>query len=518
MRNRWKRKNSKTGKKTYKQIFPRYHQLKVVRLLLSHVADNGLGKRYLIQHSAGSGKSNSIAWLAHQLVSLRYRNKTLFDSIIVVTDRRVLDKQIRDTIKQFSQVGAIVGHAESAKELGKFLEDGKKIIITTVQKFPFILGAIGQSYQDNKFAIIIDEAHSSQGGKSTTAMNRTLQQDKENEEETTEDKINRIMEERKMLTNASYFAFTATPKNKTLEIFGKPDRQSDGKVKHRVFHSYTMKQAIEEGFILDVLESYTTVSSYYRLIKTVEDDPTFDTGKAQKKLRGYVENHEHAIRQKTEIMVDHFQAKVAGKIGRKARAMVVTGGINRAIQYFNAFKHYLAEIKSPYKPVVAFSGEHNYHGSSVTETSLNDFPSSQIPEKIQQDPFRFLIVAEKYQTGYDEPLLHTMYVDKILSGIKAVQTLSRLNRAHPQKNDTFILDFSNDSATIQEAFEPYYRTTILSEETDQNKLHDLKSDLDGHQVYSQMQIDELVDLYLGNAARDTLDPILDICVNSYKET
>ena len=510
-------KNSKTGKKTYKQIFPRYHQLKVVRLLLSHVADNGLGKRYLIQHSAGSGKSNSIAWLAHQLVGLRHRNKTLFDSIIVVTDRRVLDKQIRDTIKQFSQVGAIVGHAESAKELGKFLEDGKKIIITTVQKFPFILGAIGQSYQDNKFAIIIDEAHSSQGGKSTTAMNRTLQQDKENEEETTEDKINRIMEERKMLTNASYFAFTATPKNKTLEIFGTPDRQSDGKVKHRVFHSYTMKQAIEEGFILDVLESYTTVSSYYRLIKTVIDDPTFDTGKAQKKLRGYVENHEHAIRQKTEIMVDHFQVKVAGKIGRKARAMVVTGGINRAIQYFNAFKHYLAEIKSPYKPVVAFSGEHNYHSSSVTETSLNDFPSSQIPEKIQQDPFRFLIVAEKYQTGYDEPLLHTMYVDKILSGIKAVQTLSRLNRAHPQKNDTFILDFSNDSAAIQEAFEPYYRTTILSEKTDPNKLHDLKSDLDSHQVYSQMQIDELVDLYLGNAARDTLDPILDICVNSYKE-
>ena len=288
-------------------------------------------------------------------------------------------------------------------------------------------------------------------------------------------------------------------------------------MKHHPFHSYTMKQAIQEGFILDVLKNYTPVESYYRLAKTVEDDPLFDANKAQKKLRRYVESHEHAIREKAEIMVDHFHAQVIGhrKIGGHARAMVITNGIERAIQYFHAFKDYLKERKSPYEPIVAFSGEHEYGGKKVTEATLNGFPSSQIPDKVQQDPYRFLIVADKFQTGYDEPLLHTMYVDKALSGIKAVQTLSRLNRAHPQKHDTFVLDFYNDSETIQKSFEPYYRTTILSDETDPNKLHDLKSDLDGYQVYSQVQIDDLVGLYLNGADRDKLDPILDACVATY---
>lgn len=516
-------KDEKTCRKKLKQVFPRYHQLTVVRQLLATAKQDGVGKRYLIQHSAGSGKSNSIAWLAHQLVGLEQDGKALFDSIIVVTDRQVLDRQIRNTIKQFAQVSATVGHAERSGDLRQFIKDGKKVIITTVQKFPFILNEIGDEHRQSKFAIVIDEAHSSQGGKTTAAMNRVLEGTasynvaNEEEEETTEDKINRILEGRKMVTNASYFAFTATPKNKTLEIFGQPAPQPDGTVKHYPFHSYTMKQAIQEGFILDVLKSYTPVESYYRLAKTVEDDPLFDAKKAQKKLRRYVESHQHAIREKTEIMVDHFHTQVInhGKIGGQARAMVITNGIGQAIQYFYAFKDYLRERKSPYQAIVAFSGEYDYGGQKVTEATLNGFPSSQITDKIEEDPYRFLIVADKYQTGYDQPLLHTMYVDKALSGIKAVQTLSRLNRAHPQKYDTFVLDFYNDSGTIQSSFDPYYRTTILSNETDPNKLHDLKADLDSHQVYTQEQIQYLVELYLNGADRDRLDPVLDACVAAY---
>lgn len=512
-------KDEKSGKKKRKQIFPRYHQLMVVRRLLANAQEVGVGKRYLIQHSAGSGKSNSIAWLAHQLIGLNQDGDNIFDSVIVVTDRRVLDKQIRDTIKQFAQVTATVGHAENSGDLRKFLQSGKKVIITTVQKFPFILDEIGGENRGARFAIIIDEAHSSQGGKISAAMNRVLDEGVayNDEEETVEDQINKMMESRKMVTNASYFAFTATPKNKTLEIFGEPVPQSDGTTKHIPFDSYTMKQAIQEGFILDVLRNYTPVESYYRIAKKVEDDPYFDVNKAQKKLRRYVESHEHAIREKTEIMVDHFHEQVIGhgKIGGKARAMVVTGGIERAIQYFHSFKEYLKNRKSPYESIVAFSGEHEFGGKKVTEASLNGFSSSLIPDKIQEDPYRFLIVADKYQTGYDEPLLHTMYVDKALSGIKAVQTLSRLNRAHPKKYDTFVLDFYNDTETIQRSFEPFYRTTILSQETDPNRLHDLKSDLDGYQVYSQEQIDDLVKHYLSGADRDKLDPTLDVCVATY---
>ena len=512
-------KDEKTGKKKAVQIFPRYHQLDVVRLLLACASVDGVGTRYLIQHSAGSGKSNSIAWLAHQLIGLKKDDKEVFDSIIVITDRRILDQQIRDTIKQFAQVSATVGHAEHSGDLRKFIASGKKIIISTVQKFPFILEEIGSDHRERVFAILIDEAHSSQGGKTSAAMSMALSKaGAEEEEETTEDKINRIMEARKLLPNASYFAFTATPKNKTLEIFGAP-YQEGGETKHHPFHSYTMKQAIEEGFILDVLKRYTPVDSYYKLVKTVEADPEFDTKRAKKKLRQYVENHDHAIQLKAEIMVDHFQEQVIElrKLGGHARAMVVTSGVKRAIQYFHAIRDYLTETKSTYQPIVAFSGEHEYGGAKVTEASLNGFPSSQIADRIQEDPYRFLICAEKFQTGYDEPLLHTMYVDKPLSGIKAVQTLSRLNRAHPQKHDVFVLDFQNDTDTIQSAFADYYQTTILSKETDPNKLHDLKADLDGYQVYRPEQVGELVTLYLGGADRDKLDPILDACVATYKE-
>lgn len=513
------KKDEKTGKKKKEQIFPRYHQLDVVRRLLADAEQHGAGKRYLIQHSAGSGKSNSIAWLAHQLIGLRRGDELVFDSIIVVTDRRILDRQIRDTIKQYAQVSATVGHAERSGDLRRFIESGKKIIISTVQKFPFILDDIGSEHRGRRFAIIIDEAHSSQGGRTTAKMHMALSEHGEEvAEETFEDKINRIMEARKMLPNASYFAFTATPKNKTLQIFGEAYPEGET-VRHRPFHTYTMKQAVQEGFILDVLKSYTPVASYYKLVKTVEDDPEFDTRKAQKKLRRYVESHDHAIRLKAEIMVDHFHDQVLArqKIGGQARAMVVTSGIQRALQYYFAIRDYLQERKSPYRAIVAFSGEHEYGGVKVTETSLNGFPSSHIADKIQEDPYRFLVCAEKFQTGYDEPLLHTMYVDKILSGIKAVQTLSRLNRAHPKKHDVFVLDFMNDADTIQAAFADYYRTTILSEETDPDKLHDLKADLDGYQVYAEEQVERLVELYLGGADRDRLDPILDACVAVYKE-
>jgi type I restriction enzyme, R subunit len=326
------------------------------------------------------------------------------------------------------------------------------------------------------------------------------------------------MEARKLLPNASYFAFTATPKNKTLEIFGEA-YEAGGQVKHRPFHSYTMKQAIQEGFILGVLQNYTPVESYYKLIKKVQGDPEFDIKRARKKLRRYVESHDHAIRLKAEIMVDHFHEQVLAlsKIGGQARAMVVTSGIERAIQYYDAIGDYLTERKSPYRAIVAFSGEHEYGGRPVTEASLNGFPSSKIADEIQQDPYRFLVCADKFQTGYDEPLLHTMYVDKVLSGVKAVQTLSRLNRAHPQKHDVFVLDFVNDADGIQKSYEPYYRTTVLSEETDPNKLHDLQATLDGYQVYDDAQIGELVKLYLGGADRERLDPILDACVAVYKE-
>jgi type I restriction enzyme R subunit len=395
-----------------------------------------------------------------------------------------------------------------------------------VQKFPYILEEI-ETESGKTFAIVIDEAHSSQGGKTSAAMSQALGKETEGEDEGSdaEDTVNEVLEKRmaarKMLTNASYFAFTATPKNKTLEMFGEPlPPDAEGKVKHRPFHSYTMKQAVEEGFILDVLKSYTPVDSYYKLVKKTEDDPEFDTKKANKKLRRYVESHDHAIRIKSEIMVDHFHEQVlaAGKIGGQARAMVVTSGIERAIQYFHAFKTYLVERKSPYQAVVAFSGEHEYGGAKVSETSLNGFSSRDIASKIQTDPYRFLICADKFQTGYDEPLLHTMYVDKPLSGIKAVQTLSRLNRAHPQKHDCFVLDFQNNSEAIIFASQDYYRTTLLSEETDPNKLHDLKAALDAAQVYSPEQVRQVVELFLGGADRDKLDPILDACVAVYTGT
>jgi type I restriction enzyme R subunit len=509
-----------TKRKSVKQIFPRYHQLDVVEKLLADVKKNGVGKRYLIQHSAGSGKSNSIAWLAHQLIAIEKDGHPLIDTVLVVTDRRILDKQIRDNIKQFMQVANTVSWAEHSGELRKGIENGKRIIVTTVEKFPFVVPEIGKEHKNNKFAVIIDEAHSGQSGRNSANMNLALSGLYSDDAEDNEDKINALMEGRKLLTNASYFAFTATPKNKTLETFGEAFEE-DGKIKHKPFHNYTMKQAIQEGFILDVLKNYTPIDSFYKIMKTVEDDPMFDKKRAQKKLRGFVENDKYTISQKAEMMVEHFHEQVIakGKIGGQARAMVVTQNIPRCVEYYFAINKCLESRNSPYKAIVAFSGEHKYNGAepALTSAGLNGFPDASIPKNLKSDPYRILIVADMFQTGFDEPLLHTMYVDKSLYDIKAVQTLSRLNRSHPKKYDTFVLDFANKTSVIEEAFSTYYRTTILSDETDPNKLYDIITTMEKYQVYSQEHIETLVNLYLDGADRDKLDPILDSCRTVYED-
>ncbi|MDR2697267.1 MAG: DEAD/DEAH box helicase family protein [Holophagales bacterium] len=512
-------KDNDTGKVTQRQIFPRYHQLAVVRALLADVRQKGVGRKYLIQHSAGSGKSNSIACLAHQLVGLEVNGSNVVDSVVVVTDRVNLDRQIKNTIKQFAQVSSIVAWAEHSADLRGAIRDGKKIIITTVHKFPLILDDIGTAHKNRRFAIIIDEAHSSHSGSMSAQMNMALGGRDVEADADIEDKINALIEGRRMLANASYFAFTATPKNKTLEMFGATDPQADGTVRHYPFHNYSMKQAIQEGFILDILKYYTPVRSYYRLIKTLADDPRFDKEKARKKLRKFVEGNAYPISVKAEIIVEHFHEQVIakGKIGGKARCMVVTAGVERAIDYYHAIMRCLKDRGSPCKAIVAFSGDREYGGVNVNEASINGFPSKAIEKTFKTDPYRFLIVADKFQTGYDEPLLHTMYVDKILTDIKAVQTLSRLNRACPRKLDTFVLDFANEPDDIQKAFSRYYRTTILSGETDPNRLYDLVSTMERHEVYTQVHVDSLVELCLGGAERDRLDPILDVCAALYKQ-
>jgi len=499
-------------------IFPRYHQLDVVRSLCADAMQRGAGKRYLIQHSAGSGKSNSIAWTVHKLVGLERTGASVFDTVIVVTDRQVLDKNLKDTIGGFSQTARLMGHAEHSGDLRSFIESGKKIVVTTVQKFPFILDDIGSTHRGRRFAIVIDEAHSSQGGRAAGALNTALGGSTADDEMTTEDRILAIIEGRRMLDNASYFAFTATPKNKTLELFGER-YEEDGVVKHRPFHLYSMKQAIEEGFILDVLAHYTPVLSYYRLAKTAADDPEVDVVRTLKTLRHYVEGHDHAIATKAGIVVDHFLDQVIArrKVSGEARAIMATDGIERAIDYWRAINAALAKRGSPYKAIIAFSGSVDDAGEQRTESSFNGFPSSELEDKFDADPYRFLVVADKYLTGFDQPKLFAMYVDKTLSGVKAVQALSRLNRARPGKTEPFVLDFRNDPAVIEAAFSDFYRTTILSGETDPNKLHDLKRSLDEAAVYSETDVESVVSLFLQTAPRDRIDPILDACSALYEE-
>lgn len=544
-----KEKDKKTGKIRDKEkvIWPRYHQLDAVRTLVKQTQKCGVGKRFLIQHSAGSGKSNTITWLAYQLVVLLKNQQPFFDSVVVVTDRVNLDRQIRDNINAFQRLSNIVGWADKSETLRLMLQGGKKIIVSTINKFSFILDEIGSTLKDRRFAIIIDEAHSSQNGAMSANLATGLSGyaapkayvmpcvceagmvasggpdvdvdvDIETEEEDTDDKINRILKGRKLAKNANYYAFTATPKNKTLEMFGEKITDADGNISFVPFHEYTMKQAIEEGFILDVLKYYTPYSSYYRILKTSADDPEYDKKKAQGKLRAYVEAQPETIEKKAEIIVEHFCSKVFMKIGGKARAMLVTSSIERAIEFYKVITRMLEERNSPYRAIVSFTDK-MIDGQLVTEASLNGFPSAEIETKMEEEPYRILIVANKFQTGYDQPLLHTMYVDKQLSGVKAVQTLSRLNRCHPKKQDTFVLDFANDPEMIQKAFLDYYKTTVLVGESDVNKLNDLTETIEGFCFYTQDDVDRVVELKLtGNDDdRPAMDAVLDGVTERFKE-
>lgn len=508
------KKDKKTGKVKETQIFPRYHQLEVVRKLLADVKASGIGKRYLIQHSAGSGKSNSIAWLAHQLTELERDGKALVDSVIVVTDRINLDKQIKDTVKQFAQQSGVVAWASRSGELKSAIEDGKKIIITTVHKFKYIVDDIS-SQADKMFAILIDEAHSSQSGDLAAAMSIALSVEERDADEDVEDIINRLMSARHLLKNASYFAFTATPKNKTLEMFGEARVEGDQR-NFYPFHIYSMKQAIEERFIFDVLENYISADSHYRVVKKVAADEKYDKQKALKRIRAFVEKQPTPIKRKAAQMVTHFLANVSWKIDHEARAMVVTRGIESAIEYYYAIKEMLAENGSKYKAMIAFSGEKEYQGEMVTEESINGLPSSEIEETFRTGDYRILVVADKFQTGYDEPLLQTMYVDKELTDIKAVQTLSRLNRrTNPKKKDTCVIDFHQNAEGVRAAFAKFYHATMQEGETDPNKLYDLQYKLEEAEVYTAEDVGGVVEKFLTGAPRPEIDVILDRCVAKY---
>jgi type I restriction enzyme R subunit len=508
-------------------IFPRYQQLDVVRRLLDHASNNGVGHSYLIQHSAGSGKSNSITWAAYQLIEA-YPNSVglpgakgldqpLFDSVIVVTDRRLLDKQLRDNIKDFSEVKNIVAPALRSADLKSALENGKKIIITTIQKFPFIIDGIAD-LSDKRFAVIIDEAHSGQSGQAHDTMNRAMGAgDTDLDEDDPQDRILAAMQSRKMRGNASYLAFTATPKATTLEKFG--EQQPDGSFKP--FHLYSMKQAIEEGFILNVLANYTTYKSYYEIQKSVEGNPLFDTKKAQKKLRAYVERSQHTINTKAEIMLDHFIPQVVNtkKLRGKAKGMIITQNIEAAIRYYKAVTKLLDAQGTPFKALIAFSGEKTVDGLKYTEAEMNGFPESETREKFDTDDYRLLIVANKYLTGFDQPKLTAMYVDKKLQFVLAVQALSRLNRSAPKlgkrTEDLFILDFFNSVDDIKTAFDPFYTVTTLSEATDVNVLHELKDALDQVGVYEWQEVEDFVTRYFAGEDAQALSPIIDVTANRF---
>lgn len=520
-----KEKDEDTGKMKEKVIWPRYHQLKAVNRLVTDTKENGRGHRYLIQHSAGSGKSNTITWLSFKLVNMKEQDGITphFRSTIVVTDRVNLDKQIRNNIFAFINNKSVVAWADDSEALRKALSGGKSIVVTTIEKFPFILQTLGQEMANNNFAVVIDEAHSSQTGGMASALNRILagygykgRQDIENE-----DGLNDLMEYvvagRMMAKNVNFYAFTATPKNKTLEMFGTPVQKPDGEIGYEPFDLYSMKQAIEEGFILDVTKNYTTYDSFYKILKSTEANPEFDKDQAAKKLRIWVENRPETVEKKARIMVEHFHESISHKIGGEARAMVVCNGIERAIDYFYEIKKLLKERNSPYDAIVAFSGTKEYKGKQLDEAQLNKFPSSQIEKKFKAGNYRFLIVADKFQTGYDNPLLHTMYVDKTLTDIKAVQTLSRLNRVHPKKIDTCVIDFANQTKDIQDAFQRYYKQTSLSHETDINKVSDLLDVCDQSLVYTEEEVTEFNLRFWRGDPRQQLDPILDTCVERFNK-
>ena len=507
-------------------IFPRFHQLDVVSKLNADVASVGVGKTYLIEHSAGSGKSNSITWLAYKLIGLcpdsmdairaKAVDMALFDSAIVVTDRRLLDKQITGNIKAFGHSDRIVAHADSSKELKTAIEQGKRIIITTIQKFPFICDTIAD-VSDHNFAIIIDEAHSSQSGIAADKLNATVQKDADQDGGDTDALLEKLMKDRKMSKNCSYFAFTATPKKETLERFGTEDEEG----KFHPFHLYSMKQAIEEGFILDVLTNYTTYRSYYELTKSIEGNPEYETERAQKMLRRYVEREPKTIKAKAEVMLTHFDAKMYRnhKLKGHAKALVVTKDIECAISYYMALCALRKEKKLPYNILIAFSGTKNVGGRDFTEALINGFPDTKTAEEFDKDENRILVVANKYITGFDQPKLAAMYIDKPLDGVLAVQALSRLNRFAPElgklSEDLFILDFYNTKEGIKEAFDPFYTATTLSEATDVNILHQLKTTLLSFGVFDMEEVNAFIELYVHGAPADEFAPIIDRAANRF---
>ncbi len=506
-------KGRKTG--TRFLIFPRYQQLDAVRKLVTHARSMGAGQRYLVQHSAGSGKSFTIAWLAHQLATLHdVTDCRVFDSIVVITDRRILDRQLQTTMRQFEQtLGVVENIDQTSRQLKEALESGKTIIVTTLQKFPVIAKDIGE-LPGKRFAVIVDEAHSSQSGESTQSIREVMKaaslEEAEDEDcdsgPDEEDLINEQAASRKWPGNTSLFAFTATPKAKTLELFG--TKGADGKFEP--FHLYSMRQAIEEGFILDVLANYTTYTAYWRLLKKIESDPRYDKKKAEYLLKSFVELSSHEIAEKVRIMVEHFAAQVQGEIAGRAKAMIVTRSRLHAVRYKLAVDKYLEKRELPFKALVAFSGKVEDGGQSYPEAGMNGFPEAQTAKTFERQDNRFLIAANKFQTGFDQPLLHTMYVDKKLGGVNAVQTLSRLNRTlPPDKKGTMVLDFANDAVEIQKAFEPYYETTLLSEATDPNLLYEVQGRLAAFPVYTQGDVDRFAKVYFNpKATQDQIYAVL----------
>lgn len=520
--------------KIFKQesiLFPRYHQLDVVRKLEEDARD-GAGKNYLIEHSAGSGKSNSIAWLSYRLSSLHNKDdKRVFDSVIVVTDRLVLDQQLQNTIYQFEHKQGVVQKIDKdSNQLAESLKSGTNIIITTLQKFPFVLEKIGQ-LQARKYAVIVDEAHSSQSGEAARKLKEVLtmgnledaaKRDLEisSTQSDAEDEIRKSMLSRGQHKNLSFFAFTATPKAKTLEVFGVKDTITGKPVP---FHLYSMRQAIEEGFIMDVLKNYTTYKTFFKISKQIEDDPKINKKKATRAIARFISLHPHNLAQKTEVIIEHFRQVIMKKIGGKAKAMVVTASHPHVVRYKKEFDRYIKEKGyNEIRTLVAFSAFKDEFGILRTESDINDFGEKELPEKFNTMEYQLLLVADKYQTGFDQPLLHTMYVDKKLSGVKAVQTLSRLNRIYPGKEDTFILDFVNDTQEILDSFQPYYEQTTLTETTNPNQLYDLKSKLEAMQIFWQSEIDAFCNIFFKKTGSHTgkesaqLNAYIDPAVDRYK--
>jgi type I restriction enzyme R subunit len=525
-------------------VFPRYHQLQAVRSLEAAARLEGPGHNYLVEHSAGSGKSNTIGWLAHRLASLHNdANHKVFDSVIVITDRRVLDRQLQDTIYQFEhRQGVVLKIDEDSRQLAEALTNCVPIIISTLQKFPFVARQLAKMAEERgdhadgvlptrRCAVIIDEAHSSQSGETATDLKEVLGGNVLREEaaryaidEGVEnlDELYRSMAKRGRQANLSFFAFTATPKHKTLAVFGRDEAGKAG----QPFHRYTMRQAIEEGFIMDVLKNYTTYATYYKLVKASEDDPNVERKQAAKVLARFMRLHPYNIAQKTEVMIEHFNAVTRHRIGGKAKAMVVTGSRLEAVRYKLAFDAYIRDKGYSWiKTLVAFSGEvmdEDLPDQTWTEVRMNGgIKEAELPEKFDSPDYQVLLVAEKYQTGYDQPLLHTMYVDKRLAGIQAVQTLSRLNRMHPLKEDTFVLDFVNSPEDIREAFKQYFEGAEMGEEAEPNRMYAIKAELDASSIYLAEEVERFIAVYFkpkqrqSTADHQTMNAALDPAVDRF---